>query len=233
MKIKHALVLFVIVVIATAFFLHSSFFSVLNDKSLSLDSNSVNTIDQVVQIAPPVIIVDYYEPDIVLNKLQVPDSIVTQMALVDVQYLGFDSLLHQGQIIVHHSIAEEVSLIFKELLIANFPIEKVVPVVYYNWDDDSSMRDNNTSSFNYRRVKNSSNLSSHALGLAIDINPMLNPYIDRFGKTSPANGVYNISERGTITDTTQCFKIFRKYGWKWGGHWRYSKDYQHFSKNGK
>jgi len=25
-------------------------------------------------------------------------------------------------------------------------------------------------------------------------------------------------------------KIFKKYGWKWGGDWSGVKDYQHFSK---
>jgi hypothetical protein len=24
--------------------------------------------------------------------------------------------------------------------------------------------------------------------------------------------------------------IFKKYGWKWGGNWRSSKDYMHFEK---
>ena len=233
MSKKHIFLFFAVSLLSFIIFFSDSFFSVINDSDLNIDPNIVNIKDQAVNIDKPLIIIDYHEKDIVLNQLQVPDSIVTQMALVDVKYFGFDSLTHHGQIIVNQSVADEISLIFKELLIEKFPIEKVIPTVYYNWDDDLSMHDNNTSSFNYRRATNSGKLSSHALGLAIDINPRINPYIDRSGKTYPSNGTYNISQEGTITDSSQCFKIFRKYGWKWGGHWRYSKDYQHFSKDGK
>ena len=102
----------------------------------------------------------------------------------------------------------------------------------YN-NDTTEFQIYNTSSFNYRKVKNSNKLSTHALGLAIDINPRDNPFIDRHGNKSPPNGVYDSSRPGTITSSSQCYKIFEKYGWKWGGHWRYSKDYQHFSKYGK
>jgi peptidoglycan LD-endopeptidase CwlK len=232
MRNKYLFLFFAVSILSFILFFSDSFFSVINDSDLNIEPNIVNIKDQVVHIDTPVIIIDYHETDIVLDKLQVPDSIVNQMALVNVKYFGFDSLIHHGQIIVHHSVSYEISQIFNELLIEKFPIEKVIPAVYYNWDDDLSMRDNNTSSFN-RRATNSGKLSSHALGLAIDINPRINPYIDRYGKTYPSNGTYNISQQGTITDSNQCFKIFRKYGWKWGGHWRYSKDYQHFSKDGK
>ena len=233
MKNKYLFLFFAVSLLSFIFFLSDIFFSVTNDSYLDINPKIVNIEDQVVHIDTPLIIIDYHENNIVLGKLQVPDSIVSQMTLLNVEYFGFDSLIHQGQIIIHHTVADEISLIFKELLIEKFPIEKVIPAVYYNWDDDLSMQDNNTSSFNYRLVANSSKLSSHALGLAVDINPRMNPYIDRYGNTFPSNGTYNISHQGTITDSSQCFKIFRKYGWKWGGHWRYSKDYQHFSKHGR
>jgi len=232
MKNKY-LFFFALSLISFIFFLSDIFFSVTNDSYLNIKPKIVNIEDKVVHIDTPLIIIDYHENNIVLGKLKVPDSIISQMTLLNVEYFGFDSLIHQGQIIVHHTVADEISLIFKELLIEKFPIEKIIPSVYYNWNDDLSMQDNNTSSFNYRVVANSNRLSSHALGLAVDINPRINPYIDRYGKTYPSNGTYNISQQGTITDSSKCFKIFRKYGWKWGGHWRYSKDYQHFSKDGK
>ena len=233
MRNKYVFFFFAVSLLSFIFFLSDSFFSVTNDSDLNINAKIFNIEDQVVHIDTPLIIIDYHEKDIVLDKLLVPDSIVSQMTLLNVEYFGFDSLIHQGQIIIHNTVADEISLIFKELLIEKFPIEKVIPAVYYNWDDNLSMQDNNTSSFNYRLVANSSKLSSHALGLAVDINPRMNPYIDRSGNTFPSNGTYNISQQGTITDSSQCFKIFRKYGWKWGGHWHYSKDYQHFSKDGR
>jgi hypothetical protein len=205
-----------------------------NENKLKKDteSYSINAKVQEIKIDTSIII-DYYEADMVLSNLDIPDSILSQLSLIEVRYIGYDSLIHQGQIIVNQSISEEMGLIFNELLKVNFPIEKVIPIVYYNWDDDLSMRDNNTSSFNYRKVKNTNRLSLHALGMAIDINPRDNPFIDRHGNKSPTNSTYDTTSIGTITSSSQCYKIFKKFGWKWGGNWRYYKDYQHFSKKGK
>lgn len=178
-------------------------------------------------------IIDSDDPKILLDNLDVPNLILDQITLLNVEYLGFDSLIHRGQIIVNKSVEKEVVEIFKELLIEKFPIQKVIPINHYNWDDDLSMQDNNTSSFNYRTISNSNRLSTHALGLAIDINPKINPYFSKSGVKSPSNGSYNKDQLGTITDTTKCFQIFKKYGWKWGGKWSHTKDFQHFSKNGR
>ena len=45
------------------------------------------------------------------------------------------------------------------------------------WCDLRSMQANNCSAFNYRSMIHKTKLSYHALGLAVDINPMLNPFI--------------------------------------------------------
>lgn len=34
-----------------------------------------------------------------------------------------------------------------------------------------------------------------------------------------------------IDRTDLCYCIFRRHGWKWGGDWNNSKDYQHFTKS--
>ena len=31
----------------------------------------------------------------------------------------------------------------------------------------------------------------------------------------------------------QAVRAFARIGWEWGGAWRYSKDYMHFSRNGR
>ena len=193
---------------------------------------STSTNDSILSKKPKFII-DSNDEEIIFGDRQVPDSIKDLMVLVNVEYWGYDSIMHKGQIVVNKSIEKEVSSIFRELFDIQFPIEKVIPVSHFNWDDDSSMFYNNSSSFNYRKIKNSNKLSEHSLGLAIDINPKENPHIDRFGKVSPSNAEYNTSDMGTIYDGSECYNVFSKYGWKWGGHWRYSKDYQHFSKSGR
>ena len=122
MRNKYLFLFFAVSILSFILFFSDSFFSVINDSDLNIEPDIVNIKDQVVHIDTPLIIIDYHENNIVLDKLQVPDSIVSQMTLLNVEYFGFDSLIHQGQIIVHHSVVNEISLIFKELLTEKFPI---------------------------------------------------------------------------------------------------------------
>ena len=59
---------------------------------------------------------------------------------------------------------------------ANYPIEKVRLVDEYNADDETSMSANNSSCFNYRTISGTNKVSMHGRGLAVDINPLYNPY---------------------------------------------------------
>ena len=110
-----------------------------------------------------------------------------------------------------------------------FPIKKVVPINYYHWSDEASMRDNNTSVFNYRVISGTWTFSTHSLGRAIDINPFLNPQIKN-GKVSPERAIYNKYARGTITSSSWLTHEFYKRGWRWGGNWKFMQDYQHFER---
>ncbi|HLG32854.1 MAG TPA: M15 family metallopeptidase [Ignavibacteriaceae bacterium] len=164
-----------------------------------------------------------------LSELKIPANIKDQLVLETVNYYGLDDMLHQGQILVNKKIAEEVIQIFEFIKQIRFPIEKVIPLSKYNWSDSKSMEDNNTSSFNFRFVSGSRILSKHANGLAIDINPKLNPYVKK-GKMIPANAVYDSTSVGTLTQNSELVKEFKRRGWSWGGDWKSLKDYQHFQK---
>jgi hypothetical protein len=119
--------------------------------------------------------------------------------------------------------------IFEIIKVQKFPIGKVIPINHYNWSDDLSTADNNSSAFNYRYVKGTKKLSAHSYGRAIDINPVQNPHIiNRELSSSKKN--YNPNTLGTIISNSFIVQEFMKRGWKWGGHWRNSKDYQHFEK---
>ena len=107
-----------------------------------------------------------------------------------------------------------------------FPIEKIVPIEEFNNDDMESVRQNNTSCFNFRYVIGSNKLSDHSTGNAIDINPMQNPWIHPSAHKIP-NREYIPGKKGTITN--EVVEIFKSYGWNWGGNWR-NPDYQHFFK---
>jgi len=163
----------------------------------------------------------------------VPDSIARRMTLLEVRHLGFDGRIHRGQLVCDRSVAGDLALVFERLLADSFPIERVVPIAAYGWDDERSMQANNTSCFNYRSVLDSDTLSEHAKGRAIDINPRFNPALRPEKPLEPANGVYDTTLPGTITPHSAVVRHFEAIGWKWGGDWRSAKDYQHFSWNGK
>jgi len=161
--------------------------------------------------------------------ISIPQSILENLRLVDVYYYGFNEKIHKGQLIVHKDVVLDVIEIFELIRESRFPIGKVVPISKYGWSDEKSMRDNNTSSFNYRFISGSRVISNHAAGLAIDINPALNPYIKN-GNSLPENCIYDTTKAGTISASSELVKEFKQRGWQWGGDWKSLKDYQHFEK---
>ena len=156
---------------------------------------------------------------------------------ISVKYYDFDNQVQTGEIICNKAIAQDLVEIFYELYCNEYQIDKIRLVDEYQADDDLSCADNNTSCFNFRTVDQTSTLSKHAQGLAIDINPFQNPYV-----TYP-NGKERISPAGSepyadrssglphiITENDLCYRLFTAHGFTWGGHWKTLKDYQHFQK---
>jgi len=164
-----------------------------------------------------------------ISGKNIPESIIADVRLVDVYYYGFDEKLHKGQLVVHKEVVLDIIEIFELIRETRFPINKVIPISKYSWSDEKSMLDNNTSAFNYRYISGTRVISNHASGLAIDINPGLNPYIKN-GISLPANCIYDTTKAGTISANSDLVKEFKKKGWKWGGDWKSLKDYQHFEK---
>jgi len=176
-----------------------------------------------------IIIDSDYNIDEALNGIPIPPEIKKNLILIEIQYYSFDHKLHQGQLVINKQLRSDLIKIFKRIKQERFPVEKAVPIVYYNWNDEKSMADNNTSAFNYRFIAGTKKLSNHSYGTAIDINPLFNPYI-RKDLRQPEGSVYNPSRKGTITGDSFLVKEFRLLGWDWGGNWINKKDYQHFEK---
>ncbi|RAV17248.1 M15 family peptidase [Mycolicibacterium sp. GF69] len=152
---------------------------------------------------------------------------------VEIDHLGMDGQTHRGELIVHEDLVAEVVEIFEQLRHVRYPIERMrTPEHYPGADDELSMRDNNTSAFNCRDIPGTGNWSLHAYGRAIDINPLINPYIDSAGAFQPANAApyldRNRIDPGLLRDGDPAVRIFTDRGWTWGGNWRTPKDYQHF-----
>ncbi len=154
---------------------------------------------------------------------------------VQVLYWGFDDKEHIGELIVHKEIAKEVTEIFEELYNVKFPIEKIKLIDEYNARDELSMKDNNTSAYCFRPITGQKEkFSKHSYGIAIDINPIQNPYIKKENILPEEGKKYtdrkNI-QKGMIVKDNACYKAFKSRGWIWGGEWKSLKDYQHFEKN--
>jgi len=160
-----------------------------------------------------------------------PDDIVSALCLMDVRYFSFDGRLHQGQLVVHESLRKDVSEIFDMIEKSRFPVAKAIPIVKYDWSDEASMSDNNTSAFNYRCIAGTDILSNHAWGRAVDINPFQNPVIYASGFSEPAKAVYEPLKIGTFCETHPLVCEFIQKGWRWGGQFDDMKDYHHFDKN--
>jgi hypothetical protein len=164
-----------------------------------------------------------------LSGKEIPLRIKENLVLIDVEYWSFDECERAGQLVIHRELAAEVQAIFTEIKAAHFPIEKIIPVSAYDWSDDASMEDNNSSAFNYRNIVGGENLSQHAYGRAIDINPRQNPYV-KGDIILPPNAVYSPDVPGTIIFGDVVVEAFVKRGWDWGGNWQRLKDWQHFEK---
>lgn len=170
--------------------------------------------------------------DAALSGLDFPEHIRTTLALVTVSHVTFEGEERAGQLIVHRDLASEVADIFAELRALGFPIEKIIPIAAYGWNDEASMTDNNSSAFNYRRIYGTDDLSNHSFGRAVDVNPIQNPYIARDGSCHPPLAVHDLGAPGTFFEGSSATQAFLSRGWEWGGRWPDRKDWQHFQKLG-
>ncbi len=152
-------------------------------------------------------------------------------------YNDFNNETVAGELVCSELIAQDLLEIFEELYYSGYQLEEVSLIDKYDADDDASMDANNTSCFNYRVVDNTTKLSYHAYGLAIDVNPFYNPYVQfRNGAEYVCpTGSVEYADRSAdfpykIDENDLCYKLFRQHGFTWGGAWNSCKDYQHFEK---
>jgi len=159
-----------------------------------------------------------------------------QLRLVRLGYWGFDRKPHVGELVVRDRVAGQVVRVFRRLYAARFPIRRMRKVDAYRGSDDASMAADNTSAFNCRFVSGTRGWSQHAYGEAIDVNPVENPYLQGTRVRPPAGVRYldraklrpGMAVRGGL-----LVRAFETAGWKWGGRWTGSRDYQHFSTTGR
>ena len=163
------------------------------------------------------------------------------LPIEDLRYLN---LLHKdikgntlkGEMICNKYISEDLIDIFEKLYKENYPIEKIRLMDEYDADDETAMRDNNSSCFNFRFISHTTKVSKHGLGLAVDINTLYNPYhkiVNGKEIIEPATGKDYLDRNKDfpykINENDLCYKLFVENGFIWGGNcWDDRKDYQHF-----
>jgi hypothetical protein len=158
------------------------------------------------------------------------------LRLVTVTYWGFDDQFHTGSIVVADQVTNLIVTAFRSLYEQRFPIRRMEPVSAYGGDDDASMAADNTSGFNCRPAVSDgpSHWSNHAYGLAVDVNPVENPYLLSGRVLPPAGADYvdrSVYRPGMAVSGGVLPSAFASIGWGWGGVWD-SPDYQHFSADG-
>lgn len=164
-----------------------------------------------------------------------PESIPVpfdELRYLTLPYYDFENQIQIGEMVCNKAIANDLLHIFRALFEAQYQINSIKLIDDFGGSDDMSMAANNTSCFNYRIVPGFSNLSKHALGLAVDINPLQNPYVLNGKALPPAAEKYVDRSKSfphKIDKKDLAYLLFTSYGFTWGGNWN-TKDYQHFVK---
>lgn len=160
---------------------------------------------------------------------------LSELRHVKVLYKNKAKQTLKGEIVCNKHIADDIAEIFYELYKANYPIERIRLMDDYNADDETAMRDNNTSSFNFRFISHSTKVSKHGLGLAVDLNTLYNPFVltvDGKLHVEPETALKYVDRSKNfdykIDENDLAYKLFIQHGFEWGGHWKTRKNYQHF-----
>jgi hypothetical protein len=159
-----------------------------------------------------------------------------QLRHVTVTHWGFDGEVHVGDTLIHRSAAEDIVWVFEQLYEARFPIEELRIIQDWELTAPPTGDTNASSAFVCRRSVGSARWSDHAYGLALDLNPLRNPYV-RGDVIIPHQGAPYVDRAnhrpGMIQPGDAVVRAFAEIGWAWGGDWKTAKDWMHFSASGR
>jgi hypothetical protein len=169
---------------------------------------------------------------------------ISGLRLLRFNYVDLDGVIERGPMVVNATVAEDVLWVFGQLFHARFPIQQVGLAREFDeaaYEEHPNSRRGVTASFNCRVVITpdgpGDTFSQHSYGLAVDVNPLQNPFVGTDGY------VHNRFARpfvdrsgdspGMIHDGDVVVDAFAAIGWSWGGRWSGDKDYMHFSASGR
>ncbi len=160
---------------------------------------------------------------------------LAELVTLNVTHINFNGEQQKGELIVSRRIADDMLFIFEKLFEHRYPIEKIRLIDDYDADDDISVANNNSSAFCYRTISDTTTISNHAYGIAVDINPYYNPYIKNGCVAKHVNLDFAFNRETNnpyfIRKNDFCYNLFKSRGFSWGGDWQsQNEDYQHFYK---
>jgi len=165
---------------------------------------------------------------------------VSDLAYLALSFWGFDARPHTGELVVHRRVAQDIVRVFARLYASRFPIEEMRLTTAADIAAPPTGDGNNTAAFLCRGALGQQDRhrrwSSHAYGVAIDINPFQNPY--RYGSLLLPELAFAYTDRkwrrpGMIQAGDVVTHSFADIGWAWGGTWTSRLDYMHFSETGE
>jgi hypothetical protein len=152
------------------------------------------------------------------------------LAYLRLAHVTFEGGVAEGELVVAAALAARAVEVFRRLYAMGFPIRGMRLVDDFGASDDRSMAADNSSAFNFRVIAGTNVLSQHALGRAIDINPVENPW-RRPDRIVPEQGrAYADRARirpGMIVRPGPVVAVFDELGWEWGGDWLHAFDDHH------
>jgi hypothetical protein len=167
---------------------------------------------------------------------------LSDLRLLTVSHWDFRGKQQTGQLVVNRAAAGPMAKVFGQLYKLHFPIRHMQLADMYGPKRDRPRDNDVTASFECRQAVPSpcvggtgtGSWSMHAFGLAVDVNPLENPYVGCGQSRDPATRPYfdrSRHRRGMVTP--RAIAAFRSVGWGWGGAWAgNTKDYMHFSSTG-
>ena len=155
---------------------------------------------------------------------------VDALAYLELAHVTMEGGVGHGELVVAAALAPRAVELFRRLYRLGFPIRQLRLVDDYDASDDASMSADNSSAFNFRMIAGTELLSQHALGLAIDINPVENPW-RKPHRIVPTEGEAFADRRdvrpGMIVRPGPVVAALDELGWEWGGDWRHAFDDHH------
>jgi D-alanyl-D-alanine carboxypeptidase len=162
------------------------------------------------------------------------------LRLLTLSYLGFDGKPHIGPLVVNAGAADDLVWVFHQLFDDRFAIHVMrLAHEFHPAQTNHDTPGDPTAAFNCRPVVTPNGpqavLSQHAYGLAVDINPIENPFVENGYVRNKYSRPYvdrSLDAPGMIHDGDVVVRSFEAIGWGWGGLWHSGQDYMHFSQSG-